>query len=481
MAQILEDVYSKDPAAVAPRLATHFEEGRQPEQAHSYALTAAERASRVYAHWDALEQIQRALRNAPDEARQSEAWLRLGEAYVAIAQYADALHALDEALQRLGPAPDPGRSIHVRRRRILVESMQGGRSLDELLESLIELRQEARVIGDRAEECHIIWHMIDLPGTTDSMDVVLAREALALAQQLDDRWLLARGHEVLGVTLAFGPAPRTAIDELERAIALYGELGDRSREAGCRSNLALARVFLGDMQSGAQEFDATIRIFDEIVDPMRGAAIRSNLGALLRILGEYESAEQRLRESIRFFERLGGTVRLISPLMNLAEVHEARGEWNEAEVLWLEMLTHARETGYRGEQIIAHCGIGTARLKLGDLQGAITAEHAARNVLSDDPESGGEGGEALQLFSARLAAAAGEREGAIGMLERLEAAATGRDRYLAATYQLEKAEILAGLNIADAHTLAARARAEFEALGARPAVERADRLIALVS
>lgn len=482
MAQILEDVYGQDKAPVARRLATHFEEGRLSGQAYEYALVAAERASRVYAHWDALEQIQRALRNAADDdERQAEAWLRLGEARVAIAQYTDALTAFDEALQRIDSASKPARSIHVRRRRVLVESMQGLRSVDEVRASLKALREEARSINDRFEECQIIWHMIDLPGTTDSMDGVLAREALELAEQLEDRWMLARGHEVLGVALAFSSSPQSAIDELQRAVTLYGELGDRSREAGCRSNLALARVFLGDMKSGAHEFDATIQIFDEIVDPMRGAAIRSNLGALLRILGEYDSAETRLRESIRFFERLGGTVRLISPLMNLAEVHEARGEWNEAEVRWIEMLHHARETGYRGEQMIAHCGIGTARLRLGDLQGAIAAEKAARAIMSADPDSIGEGGEALQLFSARLAAASGETEGALGMLDRLEAAAASRDRYLAAIYQLEKAEILARLSPQDALPLARKAHSELETLGARPGAERAEQLIARLS
>jgi tetratricopeptide (TPR) repeat protein len=481
MAQILEDVYSSDTASVAPRLAMHFEEGRQGEQAYDYAMIAAERASRVYAHWDALDQIQRALRNASTDDRRAGASLRLGETYVSIAQYAEAVAALDDALRLLGPAPEPSLSIHVRRRRLVIESMQGGRSLDELLESLGALREEARIMGDNGEECQIIWHMIDLPGTTDSMDVVLAREALGLAQQLDEGWMLARGHEVLGLTLTFGAAPAMAIPELERAIELYAELGDRIRESSCRGNLALARAFLGDMKSGARELDATIRIFDEIVDPMRGATARSNLGALLRILGDYDRAEQVLRESIRIFERLGGTVRLISPLMNLAEVHEARSEWNEAEKRWIEMLSHARDTGYHGEQIIAHCGIGTARLRLGDLDGAVAAEHAARTVVSADPETIGEGGEALQLFSARLAAAAGEAEGALGMLDRLEAAVAGRDRYLTATYQLEKAEIMATLSPQDAVPLAQRAHAEFVALGAQPAADRATALVARLS
>src|SRR5690606_27244258 len=58
--------------------------------------------------------------------------------------------------------------------------------------------------------------------------------------------------------------------------------------------------------------------------------------------------------------------------------------------------------------VIAHCGIGTARLKLGNASGAIASERAARALVSGDPDSLTESSEALQLFSARLAAAAAD-------------------------------------------------------------------------
>src|SRR5690606_1288683 len=115
-----------------------------------------------------------------------------------------------------------------------------------------------------------------------------------------------------------------------------------------------------------------------------------------------------------------------SPLMNLAELHEARAEWHDAEKRWTQMLRGAIDTGYTGEQIIAHCGIGTARMRLGNMNGAVAAERAARLVVTSDPESLGESGEALQLFSARLAGATGEVEGAIAMLEQLELAVAQR-------------------------------------------------------
>jgi tetratricopeptide (TPR) repeat protein len=477
MAQILEEIFGSDAASVAGRLALHFEEGRQKDKAYGYALTAAERASRVYARWDALEQIQRALRNAGGEEQESEAWQRLGEEYVAISQYAEAQQAFDEALRRLQPEAAPRRWLRLRQHRLTLDSAQGLMPVQDMLPEMQKLRLEAQRVGDVAEECQIVWRMIDLPGTQESLDVQLAREALVLAEQSGDPWLVARGHEVLGLALTFSPDPSGARDEFGKAVQRYIELGDRSREAGCLGNLSVARVFLGDYENAALEFEATIAIFDEIVDPLRSSVARGNLGAVLQILGDFERAEQRLLEAIQIVERLNVPVRLLSPLMNLAEVSEHRGAFDEAEKYWQRMLEKARETGYTAEQIIAHCGLGTVRLRLGDMDRALASERAARALMNVEPEELGECGEYYQLFAARLANAAGEREGAAALQERIEAFPSGRDRYLAASARLERAEVLLTVDEAKALQLAESALEALRLLSARPKIERAEALI----
>ena len=478
MAQILEEIFAGEAAVVAGRLALHFEEGRQKDKAYEYALAAAERASRVYARWDALEQIQRALRNATAEEQESEAWQRLGEEYVAISQYAEAQQAFDEALQRLRKEAHPRRWLRLHQHRLTLESAQGRMPLQDMLPEMEKLRVEAQQAGDAAEECQIVWRMIDLPGTQESLDVRLAREALALAEQDGDPWLIARGHEVLGLALTFGPDPASAREEFSKAMQRYVQLGDRSREAGCLGNLSVARVFLGDYENAALEFEATIAIFDEIVDPLRSSVARGNLGAVLQILGDFDGAEKWLLEAIRIVERLNVPVRLLSPLMNLAEVAQHRQAWHDAEKYWQRMLDRARETGYTAEQIIAHCGIGTVRLRLGDLERALASERAARALMHGEPEELGECGEHYQLFAARLAFAAGEREGGIGILERLEAQQGPRDRYQAATCRIERAEMLRGLDAQKACVLAESALEVFRSIGARPMTERAEAFIA---
>jgi predicted ATPase len=64
IAGILEKTYAPDTEIVSHKLAFHFDQGRVPERAWEFALRAAERASRVYAHWDAIDLLQVGLRNS---------------------------------------------------------------------------------------------------------------------------------------------------------------------------------------------------------------------------------------------------------------------------------------------------------------------------------------------------------------------------------------------------------------------------------
>lgn len=476
MGEILEEIWGAQAAGVAHKLAIHFEEGRKRDKAFGYALEAAGRARQVYAHWDALDQIERALRNAEADDQRSLALQQLGEAYLAIGRYTEAIDALEQALVRVGG--DERRGLAIRHQRLVAQRDQGTRPVGEILNEMQSLRQLAGRLGERAEQCRIIWHLINLPGTTESLDVVLAEEALEAAEELGDPRLLARGRDVLGLALAFDGRPADAIPKLEEAREMWAELGDRGREAGCRGNLALAQVFLGDYPRAAAELEAAAEAFDEIVDPDHSAAARTNLARVLKILGEYGPAEEALLRALRIGERLSSPATMLSPLFNLAELCQEREQWEQAEAWWTEMLEKATETGYLTRQVLALCGIGVARLCQGNVDGAREAEQAARELVGADRAVWDESREALARLSARLAAAAGEWEGAVALLERLVRGDGDGDPYTSAVYRVEAAEIMKQVQPGRARELAREAAEVFRRIGARPMLTRAEAVLA---
>ncbi len=472
MAEILEDVYAAERGGIAHRLAVHYDEGRQAERAFEFAVMAADRASRVYAHYDALALIERALRNANEPARRMDALERLGDTKWVIGRYPDALEALEEAVREASAAGAPDRSLTLQRKSILVERDQGGRPAQELLDRMRSLADEAERLGLRAELCHILWHRIDLPGTEGDEDVALAGQALTIAQEIGDESLIARGHYFMGIALMMLGRTEESIEHFGRGLEAYEHLEDLSRVGRCHNCIAVANIMRGKYPDALQALDGASQAFAKVGNPMELASVRGNLGLLLTRTGEWERAEQNLNEALRMRRQIGAAARLLQPLEGLAELEMDRGELDRAEARWNEMLACARETGYWTAEVVAHCGIGRVRLERDDLAGAREAEAAAQASLKEG-EAWNESLEAFQLLCARLAAEAGEVDGAVTMLEAGERELAARDRYMWGLYHLRKAEIVAKKDAERARDIAAEAVEAFAALGATPMQRRA--------
>jgi tetratricopeptide (TPR) repeat protein len=477
VAGILEDIHGADLTAVAHKLAIHYDEGRLAERACEYALLAADRAERLYAHWDAIAMIERAQRNAAAPRQRLDALRRLGTAKWIVGRYPESLDAFAQALAAAREEGDAVAELALRRQILLVERDQGARPAREILDLMAGLAAEAEEQEAHEEFCQILWHSIDLPGTDAAQDVVLARRALDTATRLANDALLAKGHLALGMALMFHDDANLAVEHLQRALDLASRTGDLPRVGRCHNCLAVTRIMLGDYATASAAFQEAAAAFEKVGDPFAAAAVRNNAGALLMRTGDWDRAEATLHQAIGIWERIDAAPRLLHPLQNLAELAHMRGDHDTALTRWHEVLERARSVGYWSAEVIAHCGIGMIRLERGDIDGARAAEGEALSTLPEQ-ESWTESREAFQLLAARLAAAAGETSGAAELLHNAETALESRDRYVWATFRLARAEILADTDRDTALALAREAAETFERFGARPMLERARALAA---
>ncbi len=483
VAQILEEIFGADKELIVHKLAIHYDEGRLPDRAYEFSLRAAERASRVYAHWDALGLLQRALRNCGSEDNRVEVVDRLGEENRLIGRFSDALERFDEALEISESLGDRHRRLALKRKKFLVERDHGHLSAADLLDQLRDLTEEARELGAREELCQILWtrsHPLHetCGGDRESVDAAdLAREALSIAEQLGKPDLAARAHYELGTALAFGGHPAEGITHLGESLGFYQQAGDKDRIGRCRNCMAVAHAMQGKYRAAAQEFQEAATAFDEIGHPASEASVRNNLGVLLSRIGDWAGAEENLREAARLFQLTDATVQLLHPLQNLAELRQAMGDLDAARDQWEKLLERARETGYWKAEIIALCGLGVVRLERGDLDGARQQMEAARKLMREE-EGWSESQEACQLFAARLSAAEGDIERSLQLLESAAEALAERDRYLWAKVRLMEGEISSARDAKGALLPVRQALAAFEELGAEPMRERAADLLA---
>lgn len=476
IADILEGLYDGDVSPIVHKLAVHYDEGRLPGPAFDYAIRAAERASRVYAHWDAIGLLQRALRNAKEDAQKAEACERLADASWMIGRYPEALATFDEALAAAVAAGDRRRGLVVRRKSVVAQRAQGVRQPAELLERLAELEREAREAGANEEICQVLWHSMGFPGNEATRDHQRAEEALRIARQVDEPTLVAKAHHALGRLLVFGESPGDGIPHLRDALRLHTDLGDRSRAGRCHNELAIAHAMLGDYAAASADFDAAAAMFAEVGDPMATLLVRNNLGALLVRTGDWDRAESNLTGSIQLCERMDAVAQVLGPLQNLAELHQLRGEWEAARTRWAKLLDCARDAGYWDAEVVARCGLGLVALESGDLDAARAEEAEAQRLLTGRDEWN-DGREAFQMFAARLAAESGEIDGALHLLDAAAEALASRDRFLWAVCQLEKGRLLLAAGRDGAVPLIEEAQAVFAALGAKPMQARTEALL----
>ncbi len=431
---------------------------------------AAERASRLYAHWDAIDQINRALRNAETDEQAGRAYRRLGNEQYVLGRFREAMDAFDEALGRAAP-DQPIFRLASKRERLLASRDHGAKPLDEILSDLEELRDEARDAGALQELCEVLWMTIFHPATLANLDVKLAQEALQIARETGEPRLIAKGQLMLGNCLTFVERTGEALEPVREALRMYQDLGDRSQEGGCLNQLGLIHVLRGEYDRAVDRFEGAVAVFDDIVHPSRGIAARNNLGLALFRRGELDDAVQLLLHNLTVARRLDAPVPALATLQILAEAYELLGQMDEAEARWEELRASAESVGMATPEIIGRCGRGTVALARGDIDSALAQERAARSLMGDD-QDWNERREAFDLLAARIAAATGEPEGAAGILEAAEAELEARDPYMWAVYRLERAAILRDTDPPTARQLAADARAKFEAFGAAAMLRR---------
>ena len=476
MAETLEKLYAGDTDAVAHRLAFHYDEGRISERAYEYALRGSDRATRVYAHREAIELIRRALKNAQNDLQKLEALDRLGDASRITGHFADALSSLTDALEIIEARNDVCRAIGVKRRLIEIEREHGGTGLDRVIAELEKLAAEARALNAPDELCHILWRLNELPTQQESEALARAHEALETAQRLGRPEFVARAEFNIGRTLAFGEEPAAAAPHIEEALRIYNELDDSGRLGRCHTALGIARNRLGDLRGGTESLLSAMRHFEKAGDPVNVGLALNNLGVTLTRLGDWEAAELRLREALRIMERLDAAARILLPLENLSELYFVKQEWSTVLDHCNLLLERAHAIGYWSFEVIAYSRLGLALMQLDRTSEASANEFEARQILEKHPDVFDDA-VYCDLLSAELAAAAGDTAGALRVLRQAETNLQSRDLYLCAVVRLARGRIAAAVDQKSAGVMIRDALAIFDQMGAVPMQRRAQALL----
>ena len=173
------------------------------------------------------------------------------------------------------------------------------------------------------------------------------RQALELAEQLDDRQGQAQAQVLMGELLRKQGQYDEARRWLAQAQAGFEALGDRSGVAQVFHYLGSLASQQGDHASASGLYEASLAIRRELGEQPGIASLLSNLGIVARSQGDYARARRLHQESLAIRRELGNKWAIGVSLNNLANVAIDLGEFQEARTRLEEALRLMREVGDR--------------------------------------------------------------------------------------------------------------------------------------
>ncbi len=172
----------------------------------------------------------------------------------------------------------------------------------------------------------------------------LAREALRISRELDDRELMSNAYVALASAILHQGESQQAVALLEESLKLRQMLGDVRGMASLLNNLGNVSRQQGKFEQSARLHDKSLVYFRQLGDEMAIAAVLNNLAEVEWCREHHEQAARLYEESLELCRRLRYSWGIASSLVGLADAaaHEgkdelARSMYKESLVLFQEM------------------------------------------------------------------------------------------------------------------------------------------------
>ena len=230
------------------------------------------------------------------------------------------------------------------------------------------------------------------------------------AESVGDKAVLADALRVMDwAAMDLGELDRP--DNLERALALFEELGDLPGQAGVLNMLGGFAYYKGDWEQASALYlraQATVRRTGNAV---MDAFYVFNLGEIARDQGRLDEAERALTSALRTWRAAGYRSGTGYAKGMLARVATGQHRYGDALRLFEEAIEELSDIGSRGEVLEVQAGLAEYLLLSGDTAGALSL---ADETISQAHALGGMAPQIPALYRVRGAALAlaGDGDGA---------------------------------------------------------------------
>lgn len=296
----------------ASRLAFHFEQAGQPQQAVLYHSQAGDEAARLFAHPEAITHYRRAIALAgrvEDGGEQlTDLFLRLGRSLELDSQFDAALHHY-VVMERQGRARgDPEMELKALIKRGQIHATPNVKYDFEQGE---RLAQQALALAESMEareaQAQVYWNLINLYRLSSrwAEGKEAGERAVSLARELGQKELLAHTLNDLSHVYMSHVDPRAAQDLLEEAGRLWREADNKPMLADTLGTMSLADYLLGDFEAALAHSEEAQEISLSINNLWGQAYSLLMIGDVYWERGQVDRAIASLEQSIHLGEKAG--------------------------------------------------------------------------------------------------------------------------------------------------------------------------------
>lgn len=290
-ALILRGARTRAPGDVA----RHFEQAGEHAAAAAWHVMAAERASGLYAHADAIRHWEAALGLSPEP----DPWWhqRIAQAFMLLGRYADALRAFDAAAAALPPDEVWCAELGTARAHRLVGNLELAEAhLASALEADPTAAPRAAIEIERARIAKRLGRLEDAAAhAAAALDAARGGDALELAEAHNVSALVARHRGDL-------PSARAHLTD---ALAIVAAMARPSVRMAALNNLALVEASEGSSASAEARLRQALSLATTLNDRHHEAALRNNLADVLNSAGRRDEAIAEVARSATILADLG--------------------------------------------------------------------------------------------------------------------------------------------------------------------------------
>jgi tetratricopeptide (TPR) repeat protein len=156
------------------------------------------------------------------------------------------------------------------------------------------------------------------------------KEALAIAEQIDDTWGLIHALQLLGTINRFSSDYETSIGYFERSLPAIRLIGDRFAEGITLANLSVLYNLKGDYPASGHAGEQSFVLFQSIGDEVQQAFPLRMMGYSAVQVGNVVRARSLIRESLKGNHALGHVLGQLACLIALATCDMKEGNIRKA-------------------------------------------------------------------------------------------------------------------------------------------------------